>query len=79
MTKNEFSQVKNIISRLRADVLYNLELVLTDQPEKYRLVRKKILDLFGMAWGAEAQLRNICSDNGQARLREVCGKEASHE
>ncbi len=71
--------ILNVVGALRSDVLHACELVLADEPEKFLKLRKRILNLFGMARGAERQLLDLFDHahrcHGQARSLEACGKD----
>lgn len=82
---NDYCSVHNLLKWLRAEVIRNVELAFLKDREAFRLLRKRLLDLFGEAWGAEKLLIDIFDEddqhqNGQARMIfETCKKGDAHD
>ena len=67
---NDYCAIRKLIKWLRAEVLKYAELTLSGDKDAFKLLRSRILDLFGQAWGAEKMLKEIFDNdqhqNGQA-------------
>lgn len=82
---NDYYAVRKLIKWLRAEVVRSAELAFSKDRESFKLLRSRLLGLFGEAWGAEKQLKDLFDDeqqhqNGQARSDfENCKKGDVHD
>ena len=79
---NDYCAVQKLIKWLRAEVMRSAELAFSNDREAFKVLRSRLLGLFGEAWGAEARLAEIYEQhqNGQARTTfETCKKGDAHD